>query len=137
MILFEAIYCIIMFLLYFIGSYLFAGLCASRYIFYHEWTSLYDLQILLLGLATFVLHYVLLWIGYKKGFLDRFIIRALKILDLVLYGSQLTLLTFLWIFTTEHFNAREIIVFLPTFAIDIIAIVLRLLTSKKISMKLH
>ena len=129
MILFAAIYCVVMFLLYFVGTVFYSTLCASKALFPQFWTSSHELQRILSGVATFMLHYVLLWIGYKKGFLDRFIIRALKILDLVFYGSPFALLIF--------FCFCNMTRLLPLFATNCIIIILRLLTSKKISEKLQ
>ena len=128
MILFEAIYCIIMFLLYLVGTVCFASQCTTKYLFPRFWTSSDELLLILSGLATFVLHYVLLGIGCKKGFLDRFVVRALTILDIVLYGSQLILLICFYVSNMARF--------LPIFVINGIIITLRLLTGKKVSVKL-
>ncbi|MBQ8797534.1 MAG: hypothetical protein IJZ56_05020 [Oscillospiraceae bacterium] len=126
----EAGFCITIFVLYLVGTVCFAMQCVAMIIFGEQAVNL---RLALPGLTGFVVHYLLLWFGYKKGFLDRFVIRGLRILDWVLYGiwSGGWSLFAIFLQLMAGFDNDSIILILLIFAVIVVVLLLREITSRK------
>ena len=72
--------------LYLAGTFFFVAFCWAKAWDYREWQYSYDLFLALTGVSHFSIHYLLLWLGFKKKWLDKYIITALEILDGLVYG---------------------------------------------------
>ena len=141
---FKVAYRIVLFLLYFVGAFWCASLLATRAVFL-SWPPEYDPSLLVLVLVVYFSHFLLLWIGHKKNWLDLFVVCALMILDLILYGPQLFILTYdmasdltydIAIGFKSGFFDLSFDDFLPNFAVGIPIIILRLFAFKNTLTKL-
>lgn len=53
-----------------IGTVLLTAICASRFIFWVTWTKENEIFFMVCAIVVFVLHYLFVWFGYKKKWLN-------------------------------------------------------------------
>ena len=134
-----AIYNITLFVIHVLGTLLFASICTGRLIFWTVWTTLNEVGFIICGVLVLVVHYVLLWIGYKKRLIKWNILRGLQILEFVLVAPQMIYIIFASMLTVLSFplisisSAYSVI---PIIIADIIFLVARKLSNNYLEFRI-
>lgn len=88
----RILYNILLALLHIVGFVIFAANCMARWVWGVSWTLSNEIDLILCGAVTYGLHYILLFIGHKKGFIKQRVIRMLQIIEFILFLPQIVFL---------------------------------------------
>lgn len=124
----RVLYNILLSLLHIVGFVILAALCMARWVWGASWTLANELDLILYGAIVYGLHYILLFIGHKKGFTERKVIRMLQVVEFVLFLPQIVFLFGFTISKIIHFSfpvmeaTKEV---LPTFVTFLVIFAIR------------
>lgn len=107
-----------------VGMLVISAIYFSKLVFLYDWHWQDDLHAGIWAVGIFVLHYALVFIGYKKDFITLPCLKIVQIIELVLIGLQVLL----WIIL----NLQGWETVCPQILIYVVAILLRVYTLKKI-----
>ena len=80
------------------ASIFFASACMGRWVFFLYWNGYYDLCLFLFGFAVYFIHYIVIFWGYNRGWLRKWVVNFLQVVEIILFAPQVLYLviTFLW-----------------------------------------
>ena len=125
----RVLYNAVLAILHYIGSFLFAAICFSRFAFAPTWSREEEISFILCGLFVFGIHYLLLWIGNKKCLISRRVVRGLQIWELIIFLPQFAVILFVFILS---FNFKNLPLLLLHIGVYAIILLLRWFSGKKI-----
>ena len=123
----KKFYNIMLVILHCIGLIFTSAFSLSRFVFYPSWPPQDDFVLWTLIIAVLLIHYGLLFLGYKLRFLSANILHALKKVEIVHAYGQLALIVLLFIIC--WFRVPFVASY-PIFVVPVAALILRILTNK-------
>jgi len=137
----KTAYNILLGLLHTLGLLYLYGLNSARFIFFYDWHTSDDVWLIIITVLVFLLHYSLLFFGYKKNLLTNKVIVFLRYGEYVLIVLQAVLLGvmclpglfFAIIESTPIADVLSLNAVLPLLIIHTITVLFRKISDKAVS----